>query len=339
MTYLLLFSFDDHWEIGRHIMRMNTCGTLRLAALQEFRSFNHKYKHDLSDIDWKMKELQIRISSLFKDVYEIKRKGRRSKNETLKDIKSIGKEISNVHEDLGELDGVASGVQPRWTIGYLPFRAARSKYYLDRFGVLAPALQSGAIAGMQTYETFVQHRLIRAYTNIQYAADRYLRLRSQEAELRKEWMRLKSELHASEIEALQVTAEMFFIAVLFPYYLSHLVIQAMESDVHAEQGRVQSLHFWVNHVLASLHVASSSGSADPFGIVAVCLAIAAFILLLLRLETLIRFGGGLVHDFFQSVRIWMSPVGWPIGGLAKIIRLKFRGRNKVLWPFSLFPRR
>jgi hypothetical protein len=268
LTYILLFGFDEHRQIGRLLHRLHTLGTLRQAALYDLRVFKNDYDFRLDDIEEKLRKIQRNISILFYRVYSHSD----HKQDQLQKIQTVQVQQNNdpeideyeqnteeietkikellreVHDELGQLEGVKGATEWR---GYIAQRAWRSRYYRDRFDILAAALNSSQIEGYQPYQVFIEHRLTRAYFIIRLVAEHYQQLRIKEVSLRKEWMSLKSESHQKEIADIQVVAESFFFLALVPYYVSHTIINATEGELKFAQwfAKLPLVAWFTNFVL------------------------------------------------------------------------------------------
>jgi hypothetical protein len=261
LPYILLFGFDENRQMGRHLQREHTVGTLRLAALHDLQDTKQKYDHQLNDINEDLDTLQTKLSEQFARVYgkdsetassddssvtkaskgnEKKSKGKEKEERT----REINQLLNKIHQQLDELDSE----------GLVTFRAMRSRLFRERFGALAPAMKSSDIRGYQPYHVFMEHRLNRAYSIMQVVADHYSQLREKERRLRREWMALQSEEHQKvivDIGKIQDAAEILFFLVLFPYYVSHTVIAAIESKGQTSYRLWTELHLdKLSHSLA-----------------------------------------------------------------------------------------
>jgi|HubBroStandDraft_5_1064220.scaffolds.fasta_scaffold03139_3 hypothetical protein len=391
LTYVLLFGYDEHRQMGRLVQRMNTLGTLRIAAIHDLPDTKHIFYHTLDDIEKKLRSLQGIISGQIDesgDAIRPKKKRdtlityfrprirvflnhiapkyvelsddtlqkageqnfrcslngslrnlldflcpvfgaeepafepeqtSRSKppsRRSFKHLASVPGRLDEVHDLLYRFDSpfeVATGsIRPASSNlagGLVPFRASRSKYYLDRFDELTKTLDSAPVLGFNPYDIFVHLRLDRAFSVFQVVADHFAILREKEVRLRHEWMSKRSEHHQSEIESLQRSAEVFFFLVLFPYYTSATLIHTLEKHSHeagrAEDGLASSL---AQHISNSLHlpwIGNSLNSTfqflahlrhqfqgkadDPFSIVFLCFIVSALTLVIFRPEVLRNF--------------------------------------------------
>lgn len=231
LTFIFVFGHNNQREMGRLLQTVNTLGTLRIAALHDLRITRHLFDHVLSDVEHKLETLQVLVSGAFTRTYS----GDFETEEVERSNEQIGRQLADVHEVLDGLDlpGLANRGPYRTAHGgWVPFRAWRSRYYLNRFRIVARSLKSTPVVGYQPYLTFVEQRLSRAYSSFQRVAKHYSNLREKETRLRREWMGLKSEQHQKKIVEIQDAAEVLFFLVLFPYYTSH----AFDLAVHPDNG-------------------------------------------------------------------------------------------------------
>jgi hypothetical protein len=266
LTYILLFGFDENREMGRHLLREHTLGTLRLAALHDLQKTKQDYDHQLNDIGDLLNQLQKQVSDAFAETYADRSIMPRERPTFRNLDKLITKTLVDIHTRLDKLDDEK----------LITFRALRSNLYRERFRVLAPALKSSDVLGYQPVNVLIDHRLDRAYSIIQVVASHYRQLREKEVKLRKEWMGLKSERHQRQIEEVQVAAEFLFFLVLFPYYVSHTFRLAIEAKDGIGMGLASKLHL-VN------------GSELVFWVVVGCYCVAIFCIFRRSLSLPLRF--------------------------------------------------
>jgi len=316
LTYILLFGFDEHRQMGRLLYRLHTLGTLRQAAIFDLRKIKHVYEHTLEDIEQDLRLIQRLVSKEFDNTYLSDKDKDAEKKEEVESGKQestmapetgggrlwlgqnrneeIGRLLTKAHNALGKLDGVDDGSRGEG-LGWIPLRAWRSEYYLKRFDLLVDALNSSQIEGYQPYKVFIEHRLARAYHKIRLVKDQYSQLREKEIRLRKEWMSLKSENHQKRIADIQNVAEIFFFLVLIPYYTSHTLISALESTPDG------SLNEWALKAGKALRV-MSDGRVDNFKAVGLCLMVCIVILILFRGAALVKFISNLFHAVGELAR-------------------------------------
>ncbi len=321
LTNIVLFGFGERREMGRMLLRLNSCGTLRLAALHEIRATKQEYALRLDDIEGALIRLHPKLLRLFDDIYG--RPGEEEESPELKEkinglMAEIERERVPLHRDLIELDG-SSCQGSKMRRGLVQFRAARSRYYLDRFKVLARGLQSDPIMGYQLYETFIENRLNRAYSIFQLVGQHYSQLREKELEFRKELMALRSERHQRKLQAdqeeirhLQTTAEVFFIAVLLPYYLSHTVISAIESKGDTAKRWIGWLYDYCGFGWLHHHFGMRFGWINPmehgepndFLVVFCSYALALLILVFIRYDIFCAFVGDFSRKIARFPAFW-----------------------------------
>lgn len=356
LTYILVFGFDEHRQMGRLVHRLNSLGTLRQAALHDLRITKHVYKHLLDDIEEQIRRVQTDISKIFAHTYsEEEGLWERIKASLEPDglpsfrasMDEISKDLTKVHNLLDWLDGIAipDGSKHVLSPGWIPLRAWRSKYYRERFDILAKALNSTRIEGFQPYTTFIEHRLFRGFSIFQLVAEAYNQLRRKEGQLRREWMGLKSEHHQNEIEQIQNAAEVLFFVILFPYYASHTLITALGAEseganwtkqwpnfkwigerlgiawLHAEFVSIENLfhirwlghglHAFLNGICGWLKTTFSM-SQEAFSITAGCWFLGLFFLVYFRHKTALAFAKDATEQF-------LGPICW----LVRVVRRAF----------------
>jgi hypothetical protein len=120
-------------------------------------------------------------------------------------------------------------------VGGLPFRVERSHYYQRQFRDLVRGLRIGRIQGFQTYDEAVARRLGGIYDLIDTVGLRHERVREILVGLSRRMqsarqIELTTAITAETrtIEKLQEGAEIGFFAVLFPYYVSHILIEVAD---------------------------------------------------------------------------------------------------------------
>lgn len=210
LTFITLFSHDEWRQIGRMINRLNTLGTLRLAALYGLRKMMMADDSALFDLDRELNEVHDSISALA----EKKDPGEGRFHQPARgELASIGNKLCEIHYKLAKLESPIKGG--------ISHRAMRSLYYRKRFSTLLEALHIRNIDGYQPYHHFVLHRLDRAYAMMEAIGTRYRQLVAKEVDLRRQWFDIKSEQHQDEIKRMQRLAEAVLFVALVPYYLSH----------------------------------------------------------------------------------------------------------------------
>jgi hypothetical protein len=322
LTYLLLFGFEERRQMGRLVNRLNTLGTLRLAAIRDLRLMKHNFSYRLDDIEQKLVELQTAISEEFQRVYgglfgifkEFLSFAHERRREKVKEL------LRQVHYGLDSLDCDPPNSTVRNAVvieeeddgmrGWIPGRAQRSIYFRKRFERLAQALNSSPIEGYQPYRTFVAHRLYRAFHIIRLVSERYTHLRRKELRLRREWISLSSVRHEREIQSLQSAGEVFFFLFLVPYYISHTIDLAVKPDPVLEANITKWLTGtrWLPDLLYLIHVARP-GVAVSFEtlLVAFCCVISCSLLIFLRFRKL-----GEVLPHFVLGPAWVIGYVWTL---------------------------
>lgn len=226
--------------------------------------------------------------------------------------RKIGKRLTDVHNDLGYLNAAGEknryGVKP--SLGWIPTRAWRSKYYRDRFDRLSLSLDIKLIEGYQPYDVFLEHRLARAYSIIDLVAHHFAELQDKEIRLRKEWMSLKMNQHQRDIASGQNVVEVFFFLVLLPYY-AHYCLVACYDKVKGSS-RVFLEDFFTKHHLIS-HVRVNDGSSlapnfqwhnvfDDRAALRLCLCVSVLMLVAFRPSTIVLFLGDVLSALITTFR-------------------------------------
>jgi hypothetical protein len=340
LTYLLLFGYDEHRQMGRLLQRVNTLGTVRIAAIHDLPDIKHVVDHTLVDIEKQLRNLQReiykKIDSPGKSSSGKPASRKTSLENPWKDRSKLGKErrkrvdalFAEIHVSLASLDSpdpfrgegeddLARSVKNGTLV---PYRAARSKYYLDRFEKLTRTLDIEPVLGFNPYNDFVQLRLGRAFSIFQVVAEHFEILREKESRLRREWMTFRSEHHQTEIESLQRSAEVFFFLILFPYYVSSTLNHALEPGSKFFAGAESFLSAALPHwVYANVHPRVLAAIVDFLPWLAVRLgrllysmhddpSLVVFLSFTFGLLILVGFRPHVVKDFLKDLPYWRKAI-------------------------------
>ncbi|MEI9990185.1 MAG: DUF3422 family protein [Rhizomicrobium sp.] len=139
VIYTIIPSYRTRWQLGRLVDRINTLGTLRLAALRDLQK--------LSDASEKMRELERKINST-----------------TPVAASAYASELTHLGKAFE--DG-------------LMYRVERSRYYVAQYIELMRQLRSTRVEGYQQYEDFVKRKLFDTFDFIDRLGRRYVELRSE----------------------------------------------------------------------------------------------------------------------------------------------------------------
>lgn len=248
---------DDEWQLGRLIDRINTLGTLRLAATMQFGS--------LKEIGGQVEALASQIEQAMAEVRKaIKEAEAGSQAQAQAKAKAkaavkAGPEADGAAEAGGgtpscsdlercelKIDGIRDSLAELRTVfqGDARHRLERSSYYFDKFSSEVKALRLKRIEGYQLYDEFVARRMgsIFGYQN-------FLKLRMQDLEVmhrqvNREYAQLKMTLLTCEIsvligrmdsrdrslEKIQEFGENALVGVLIPYYFGMIAFHKLIGD-------------------------------------------------------------------------------------------------------------
>jgi Protein of unknown function (DUF3422) len=222
VTYTALCKNTARWQAGRLIDRIHMLGTLRIAAL-------YNLPH-LIQADNQLRELEGEIKTFVSPLPE--------QSDDLEDEQpeQAGKLEEKVRGWLQRFDGIERQAEKgkAQIIGGLAYRVERSGYYQSQFKEHWDGFRVDRIEGFAPLDEAVNRRLAGDYELIRTVAEHHRRLQEALASLGR---RLQQDTIAKEtrtIEKLQRGAETGFFAVLFPYYVSHVLIDAVERSKLAE---------------------------------------------------------------------------------------------------------
>lgn len=220
LTYVVLSTHSDPWQLGRFVNDINTLGTLRLAALFDL---DHLTQADarLADSQQTLRGIGARLSNVMKE------------DDRYAAIAAIASDLLDASQKLN-----AAG---RDIPGGLAARVNRSRDYRGEFQNLLPALDIAPIGGFQPYDQFVERRLGDTYDSIHRIGERFERLRDAVTALERrsvstELLQLQGQItnQTGTIEKLQEGADFVFFLAPFPYYLSSFVLHAFDEKYLAE---------------------------------------------------------------------------------------------------------
>jgi hypothetical protein len=209
VTDLLLATHADPWQLGRLVDRGNTLGTLRLAALYELQQLNEANLKLLGPEQELEKIAQALPGTTADD-------DRRGEVKTSVIITDLTKRLTNASINIAK---AGQGIH-----GGLANRTERSGYYVKQFRDQVLALRIKRIEGFQRYDHFVNRRLGANFEFIETVGKRYERLQRMESVLTQQLRTAELAYQTGVIERLQEAAAIGFFVVLFPYYVSHVLI-------------------------------------------------------------------------------------------------------------------
>jgi len=221
---------DDEWQIGRLLDRINTLGTMRLAATMEIASLIEAglmIDRLATEIGGASRFLQMAIK-------EARPLGRQGNGESAAatgvppradPIDEADLRMLSIQNALKAIDDTVSGS--------IAYRLERSKYYLDQFRKGTEALRERRIEGYQKYEEFVMRRMSETFGYIELLHSRMEAINSSISKLNSQYASLKiasvtcsiDGLVASlrqqdkEIGKIQEFGEVALIGAIIPYYV------------------------------------------------------------------------------------------------------------------------
>ena len=214
LYYLVHSSTQCPRQIGRVIERLNTLGTLRLAALMWIDKF---------------KEAGFLFRTIERDIEDTRTtifNNLRSTNE--------GKANSYINEKFDNIEIVLKNIASLFEQEALSYRVARANAYIRNYLQLLSSIDAKRIEGFQPYDTFVLRRLDDSFTFIVGLRERYNEIKESVSSLYQYYLSQSAHAMArsisssdGEIKKLQEFAEGLLIAFFLPYYfgsiLSHIV--------------------------------------------------------------------------------------------------------------------
>jgi hypothetical protein len=222
VTYIALSKNAARWQAGRLIDRIHMLGTLRIAALY---NLPHLIRADdqLRDLE---NEIKTFVSPLPEQSNNLEEERPEQPGKLEEKLRGWLKKFYDIERQ--PENGKAQ------IIGGLAYRAERSGYYQSQFQEHLEGFPVDRIEGFAPLDEAVNRRLAGDYQLIRTVAEHHRRLQETFASLGR---RLQQDSIAKEtgtIERLQHTAEIAFFAVLFPYYVSHVLIDAAHEAKLAE---------------------------------------------------------------------------------------------------------
>lgn len=146
VIYTLVCSHGNKYRLGRLVDRLNSLGTLRIAALRDIVA--------LTDVSKKIDDLFDYLSQ----------------NPTGEDI------LSGIKSRFSEIDDQSGHAKIEYGVNY---RIKQSRHYVSEFKRLLDVMETKKITGFQKYDNFVRRRVYDAFEFIDNIGDRYEDLREQ----------------------------------------------------------------------------------------------------------------------------------------------------------------
>lgn len=206
---------DDEWQIGRLVERINTLGTLRLAATMDVKSLSEAsalVDDTLALIEAGAAQLQSAISASKSAKGDAIDDGTASAEKKLENINNL---MVDVQSKVVDLDFIVSGD--------ISVRLQRSEYYLAQFGREARALREKRIEGYQKYQEFVARRLNGVFRYFEFLRRRLTEIHESRAALVRQYSSLKISTVTSEIGRIQEIGDVALIGILIPYYVGMMI--------------------------------------------------------------------------------------------------------------------
>jgi hypothetical protein len=233
------------WQIGRLVDRINSLGTVRLAALIQLEQ--------LREAALKLSDCERNIKSAFVSAHQIKARSKTRKSaqnsnhadneqtlshekqeEVEHEITTLQGHLKDVEETIGDINGMFGGD--------VEYRIERSRYYVRQFLRGLGALRIRRLEGFQPYNVFVARRLGAAFDSIDLLGLRYQRVRGDIAALFQLYLahetravEIATRDQNLEIERIQSIADIALFWVLLPYYSGNLIDHIFWHDSHASE--------------------------------------------------------------------------------------------------------
>lgn len=250
---------DDEWQIGRLIDRINTLGTMRLAATMQITS--------LFEAGRKVEKLAARIEEVSGSLQEAIKRTKPS-GLTSPPRRRVEDLVEPHEKIMAEADEKMQGIQTALkdiddtVSGNIAYRLERSQYYLNQWKKEVAELREVRVEGFQMYREFVMRRMGEIFGYVDLLRARMGAINSAMAALGRQYASLKiahvtcsidglvSSLHEQnekiqaqndlmsqqhrdmekqerEIRKIQEFGEIALIGAIIPYYLGSAVLHYM----------------------------------------------------------------------------------------------------------------
>ena len=219
VTNITMARNQARWQLGRLVDRVQTLGTLRLAALYDFQ-FLIEAGYNLRQIDSKLERLSGRLLPDMLDNHT---------PEPTETIRAMTTELIRLSRQLTRT-GASLKYQMPSIAGGLAHRAERSRYYRLQFERIAKDLREQRIEGFPTYEEATTRRLGGIYELIDMIGGRYARLQSKVELIMQELQTAESLAGQERLAGLQRAAELAFFLGALPYYLASFALMMIPED-------------------------------------------------------------------------------------------------------------
>jgi hypothetical protein len=239
----------NKWQLGRLVNQILLLGRLRLSALKDIK-FLLEAGQLLSQLDQSTQAARDAIAK----TEEAKQNPETDAQEDPSAIPSDEKVmelIGNAHEKLNEITGSflkATGTG-------LSYRIERSRYYVTQFDENVKLLRIKRLEGDQPYDQFIRRRLGSEFDLIDRLGIRYERATSNVVSLDQNFLaitqnRLVKQANRidEDIHDIQQYGELFLLAALVPYYVTHLLVLILGEEL----APVIAGNVWIGFVVLAI---------------------------------------------------------------------------------------
>jgi hypothetical protein len=237
----------NKWQLGRLVNQILLLGTVRLCALKDLRAL-HESGQQLGQLDrctQAARDAIAKTESVAKKAAgqnspqnqlaasDDKKAGitgpKAGDAETRKDAddKDVMELIGEAHETLNKITG---DFLKEATTG-LSYRIERSRYYVKQFDENVKLLRIKRLEGDQPYDEFIRRRLGSEFDFIDRLGIRYERATANVVSLDQNYLAItqndlvkQANQIDEDIHDIQKYGELFLLAALVPYYVTHLLV-------------------------------------------------------------------------------------------------------------------
>lgn len=222
------------WQLGRLVERLNTLGTLRLAALRDLEKLNEVSK-GVREIGIRLDQYRRSEKKVFESEMNVNKLDQWAGEISTFRAKFSGLGASEVASPPGERVEKATVSDVRGIEGGVGYRIERSRYYVRRFESLEKSLRISRVEGFQPYDEFVRRRYYGTWDRIDRLGERYRRLQQRIEESASELVALEQSRQTNAIREstkaqvdLLTAAEEFAIAPI-SYYAGSLLVDVFHA--------------------------------------------------------------------------------------------------------------
>ena len=197
LTYFVLSTHQERWQLGRLIESLHIAGTTRIAAMMGLGEVE-RANEDLRKVEVKLSKIAEDMPLAFNEAHQDSNGG------------SITARLIQATADLAAASGKVTNGLSR--------RAERSRYYISQFENASTNLAVSRIEGFQPYNRFVDHLFGSAHRFIRMTGTRFERLETRIREMDEQVQTAESVKSEKESAKYLKVAEYFAFLVLLPYY-------------------------------------------------------------------------------------------------------------------------